>query len=135
MAAEPKTKRTTASVSAFIEAVPDERRRADAKVLLALMSEITGEKPALWGPSIIGFGAYQSPSGPWPITGFSPRKANLVVYVMPGFEGASALLAKLGKHKTGKSCLHLNKLADVDMDVLRTLITDGVADMRRRYGA
>ncbi|MDX2233300.1 MAG: DUF1801 domain-containing protein [Hyphomonadaceae bacterium] len=133
MAAEPKTKRTTASVAAFIDAVENETRRADARAVAALMQEITGEKPALWGPSIVGFGAYPTPSGEWPIVGFSPRKANLVLYVMPGFAGYEGLMAKLGKHKTGQSCIYLNKLADVDTDVLRDLVAQSVAAMRRKH--
>jgi hypothetical protein len=132
--AELKTKKTTASVTAFIDAVESDVRRADAKTILKLMREITGEKPAMWGPSIIGFGAYEGPTGPWPIVGFSPRKANLVLYIMPGFAQYDALLGKLGKHKTGASCLYVNKLADVDMDVLRKLVAQSVAAMRKKYG-
>jgi hypothetical protein len=135
MPSEPKTKKTAASVTAFLDAVEDDRRRADAKVVLRLMQDVTGEKPAMWGPSIIGFGAYQSPTGPWPIVGFSPRKANLVLYILPGFTAYAPLLARLGKHKTGKSCLYLNKLADVDMEVLARLITESVAHMRAKHPA
>jgi hypothetical protein len=133
MAAEPKTKKTIASVSAFIDAVENETRRVDAKAVLKLMKEVTGEKPAMWGPSIIGFGAYKGPTGDWPIVGFSPRKANLVLYIMPGFAQYDALLAKLGKHKTGKSCLYLNKLSDADPAVLRQLVERSVAHMRKLY--
>lgn len=132
--AELKTKKTTVSVSAFIDAVENDVRRADAKAVLKLMKDVTGEKPALWGPSIIGFGSYKSPSGDWPIVGFSPRKANLVLYIMPGFAQYDALMKKLGKHKTGKSCLYLNKLADVDQGVLRELVERSVAHMRAQYG-
>lgn len=134
MAREPKTKKTATSVIAFIDTLKDERRRTDATIILKMMQAVTGEEPALWGPSIIGFGAYQSPTGAWPIVGFSPRKANLVLYIMPGFAQCDALLAKLGKHKIGKVCLYLNKLADVDMDVLHQLVSASVADMRARYG-
>lgn len=133
MAAEPKTKKTTASVTAFIDAVENETRRADAKAVLKLMKDATGEKPAMWGPSIIGFGAYKGPTGDWPIVGFSPRKANLVLYIMPGFAQYDALLAKLGKHKTGKSCLYLNKLSDTDPAVLRQIVERSVAHMRKLY--
>lgn len=132
--AELKTKKTTASVTAFIDAVENDVRRADAKTIMKLMREITGEKPAMWGPSIVGFGAYEGSTGPWPIVGFSPRKANLVLYIMPGFAQYDALLGKLGKHKTGASCLYVNKLADVDMDVLRKLVAQSVAAMRKKYG-
>jgi Domain of unknown function (DU1801) len=132
--AEPKTKKTTASVTAFIDAVENDARRADAKAVLKLMKDVTGEKPALWGPSIIGFGSYKAASGDWPIVGFSPRKANLVLYIMPGFAQYDALMKKLGKHKTGKSCLYLNKLADVDQGVLRELVERSVAHMRATHG-
>ncbi len=131
--AEPKTKKTTASVTAFIDAVENETRRADAKAVLKLMKEVTGEKPAMWGPSIIGFGGYPTPSGEWPIVGFSPRKANLVLYLMSDSPQYATLLARLGKHKTSKACLYLNRLADVDMDVLRDLVTRSVAAMREKY--
>jgi hypothetical protein len=132
--AELKTKKTTVSVTAFIDAVEHEGRRADAKAVLKLMKDVTGEKPALWGASIIGFGAYKSPSGDWPIVGFSPRKANLVLYIMPGFAQYDALMKRLGKYKTGKSCLYLNKLADVDQGVLRELVERSVAHMRAKHG-
>jgi hypothetical protein len=132
--AEAKTKKTTASVKDFIAAVENETRRKDAQTVLKLMQEVTGEKPALWGASIVGFGAYDLPSGEWPLVGFSPRKANLVLYVMPGFAGYEGLLARLGKHKTGASCLYLNKLADVDMEVLRELVAKSVAAMRKKHG-
>jgi hypothetical protein len=86
-----------------------------------MMREITGEKPAMWGPSIIGYGEWETPTGMWPRIGFSPRKANLVLYVIGDFKECKPLLKKLGKHKTGASCLYINKLADVDSDVLRDL--------------
>jgi hypothetical protein len=119
--AEPKTQKTNASVAAFIAAVENDTRREDAKAVDKIIREITGEKPALWGPSIVGYGEYQTPSGPWPRAGFWPRKANLVIYLAPDSKNA-ALFEKLGKHKTGKSCLYINKLADVDEVVLRALI-------------
>ena len=121
--AEPKTKKTKASVAAFIAALENEARRKDAKAVDKMYREITGEKPAMWGPSIIGYGEWESPSGLWPRGGFSPRKANLVLYVLNDYSGRSALLKRLGKHKTGKVCLYINKLADVDEQVLREMIT------------
>lgn len=133
MAKEPKTQKTKASVAAFIAAVEDETRRRDAKIVDKMLREITGEKPAMWGPSIVGYGAYDTPSGAWPRTGFSPRKANLVVYIMAGFKDYEALLRKLGKHKTGKSCLYINKLADIDEAVLRALLTKSWAWMGEKY--
>src|SRR5688500_1049841 len=120
--AAPKTTRTKASVAAFITAVENDTRRKDAKTVDKMFREITGEKPAMWGPSIIGYGSYETPSGSWPRGGFSPRKASLVLYVIGDYAGRDALLKKLGKHKTGKSCLYINKLADVDQSVLRDLI-------------
>jgi hypothetical protein len=131
---EPKTKKTSASVAAFIGAVDDDTRRKDARALDAMFREITGEKPAMWGPSIIGYGSYQTPSGTWPRGGFSPRKANLVLYVLGDYAGRAALLTKLGKHRTGKACLYINKLADVDEGALRELIARSWKHMRATYG-
>jgi len=133
-----KTRPTDASVEAFIDAVDHPRRREDAHILLDLMRRVTGEKPVMWGPAIVGFGRYRyryasGQEGDWPIAGFSPRRQNLSIYIMPGFERYGALLSRLGKHKTGKSCLYINKLADVDMDVLESLVRTAVADMKRRY--
>lgn len=131
--AEPKTKKTTASVTAFIDAVENETRRADAKVVLKMLREVTGEKPAMWGPSIIGFGDYPTPSGLWPRAGFSPRKANMVLYIMPPFSQYDAQLKKLGKYKTGVSCLYLGKLADIDMGALRQIVEKSQALMNKKY--
>ena len=105
-----------------------------------MMRRITGEEPRLWGPSIIGFGEYHykyesGREGDFMRVGFSPRKANLVLYIMPGFARHDALLDRLGKHKTGKSCLYINKLDDVDRDVLETLIAESWAAMAEKYGA
>jgi hypothetical protein len=119
---------TPADVDAFLKAVPDEKRRADAHALLELMSSVTGEPPVMWGPSIVGFGSYHyryesGRTGDSPLAGFSPRKANLVVYLVGGYEQRyPKLLEQLGPHKTGKSCLYLKRLGDVDLDVLRQLI-------------
>lgn len=133
--AELKTRPTTASVADFIAAVDDPRRREDAEAVLKMLTELSGEPPVMWGPSIVGFGSYKGPTGDWPIIGFSPRKANLVLYLMPGFEEQADLLARLGKHKIGKACLYLNRLSDVAPGVLRELCVRSIAAMRERYPA
>lgn len=135
--AENKTKPTKLSVMAFIDALTDPARRADAKALLELMQSAAGEKPKMWGPSIIGFGSYHykyetGREGDVPVVAFSPRKAATVLYGMTGFSEAAALLAKLGKHTTGKGCLYIKKLADVDQKVLEALIVKSVATVRSR---
>jgi hypothetical protein len=132
---EPKTQKTDASVTDFINAVEHEGKREDSFALLELMREITGEEPAMWGPSIVGFGAYtykyaSGREGEWPLVGFSPRKRNLSLYIMPGFDRYEALLDKLGKFKTGKSCLYVNKLEDVDLDILRELVRQSVQHVK-----
>lgn len=127
------------SVEDFINAVPDATKREDSFVLLKLFSKITGQKPKMWGSSIIGFGMYHYKSerstqeGDWPLAAFSPRKQNLTLYFMPGFDKYTALLAKLGKHKTSKGCLYINKLADVDMAVLEKLITQSYVEAKKEY--
>jgi hypothetical protein len=136
--AENKTKPTTTSVPVFLDACTDEPRRTDAKTLAKLMGRVTGNKPAMWGSSIIGFDSYHytyesGREGDMPIVGFSPRKAANVLYGAIGFDGAEALLAKLGKHSTGKGCLYIKKLADVDIKVLETLLEKAVAATRTRY--
>lgn len=132
-----KTKPTKVSVDAFLDNVPDAGKRADALVLIDMMQRATGEKPVMWGPSIIGFGSYHyryesGREGDSPVVGFSPRKAALVLYIVTGFTGAEPLLAKLGKHTTGKSCLYIKRLADVDQRVLRKLVDQSVAAVRAR---
>ncbi len=131
--AEPKTKPTKASVAAFLAAVEHEGRRKDAKAVDKLMRDVTGEKPMMWGSSIVGYGSYESRSGDWPIVGFAPRKAALVLYLMGAFKGRDALMKKLGKHKAGKGCVYITNLADVDQVVLRDLIARGVDYMRTQY--
>ncbi len=116
----------------------DEARQADTKALIAMMREITGEEPVLWGPSIIGFGKYvyrydSGHSGEAPITGFSPRKAALSIYLSSGFLGRDAMLTKLGKHSAGKACLYVKRLADVDQAVLRQMIALSVAHVRAAH--
>lgn len=133
---ENKTKPTKVSVSAFLDQLTDETRRADARKLVRLMQEATGEKPKMWGPSIIGFGSYHykydsGREGDMPLVGFSPRKAATVLYVSTG--ESQALLDKLGKYTSGKSCLYIKRLADVDQAVLEALVGKAVAVMRTRY--
>ena len=135
--AEPKTKATKASVAAFLAAIPDEQRRKDCKAVAKLMQEATGEKPVLWGANIVGFGAYRykyasGREGDWPVAAFSPRKGDLTLYIMPGFEPFADLMARLGKHKTGRSCLYLKRLEDVDLAVLKELIGKSVQAMAKQ---
>lgn len=125
--AELKTQPHEGSVEAFLNGVEDDGKREDAFALLKLMEEVTGEAATMWGDSIVGFGSYHyryasGREGDWFLTGFSPRKRNLTLYIMAGFDRYDALLEKLGKFKTGKSCLYLKRLADVDLDVLRELV-------------
>ncbi|MFQ5702225.1 MAG: DUF1801 domain-containing protein [Acidobacteriota bacterium] len=129
--AELKTKKTNASVRRFLESIPDERRRNDSLAVLAMMEKITGERPKLWGPDIIGFGSYHytyasGREGDWFLTGFSPRKQALTLYIMSGFARHDALLEKLGKFKTGKACLYIKKLEDIHRPTLRELIKRSV---------
>ena len=131
--AEPKTQRTKASVSAFLAGVENDTRRKDAKAVDKMIREITGEKPAMWGPSIVGYGKYETPSGPWPRAGFSPRKSSLVVYVAPESKDPKQF-KKLGKHRTGLTCVYINKLADVDQSVLRDVIEASWKHMEAKYG-
>ena len=130
-----KTKPTKLSVAAFIDALGDPVRRTDAKTLTKLVQNAAGEKPQMWGPSIIGFGSchykYESGrEGDMPVIAFSPRKAATVLYGVTGFDEANALLEKFGKHSTGKGCLYLKKLADVDQHILETLIVKSLAAKR-----
>jgi hypothetical protein len=129
---ENKTKATTLSVTAYINTLTDPTQRSDAKELVQLMQLASGEKPRLWGSSIVGFGTHHyrydsGREGDMPLISFSPRKAALVLYSLLGNEEAQALLDKLGKHTTGKGCLYIKKLADVDRKVLETLIRKAVA--------
>ncbi len=138
--AENKTKPTEVSVAAYIEAITDETKRAEAKALVKLMQKASGEKPKMWGPSIVGFGSihykYESGrEGDMPMIGFSPRKAASVLYGTIGFDGAEKQLAKLGKHTTGKGCLYIKKLSDVDQKVLETLMVKSLAAKRGKNEA
>jgi hypothetical protein len=135
--ADNKTKPTKLSVAAFIDAITDPTKRADAKALVKLMQNAAGETPKMWGPSIIGFGSYHykydsGREGDMPLIGFSPRKAATVLYNMTGSNDSKALLAKLGKHTTGKGCLYIKKLADVDQQVLEAMVVKSLAAMRAR---
>lgn len=134
MSSTPKTQPTGESVAAFLDAVADPQRRADCKVVAAMMKKATGVAPKMWGASLVGFGAYRyrydsGREGDWPVVAFAPRKTDLTVYIMPGFDRYAGLLGRLGKHKTGKSCLYLKRLADVDTAVLGELIEASVAAM------
>lgn len=131
-----KTKPAKISVSAFIDAITDESRRSDAKALVKLMQKASGEKPTMWGPSIIGFGSHDyvydsGREGDMPVIAFSPRKAATVLYGMTGFDGSEALMKKLGKHTTGKGCVYIKKLADVDQKVLEAMAAKVVAGRER----
>jgi hypothetical protein len=137
--AEPKTKNTEENPKDFISRITDERVRKDSLTLLKLIREVTGEKPAMWGSSIVGYGMYtykyaSGHGGDWPITGFSPRKQNLTVYVMTGRTGMAPLLKKLGKCKTAKSCLYIKKLEDVDLEVLKQIVRKSYEETCRKYG-
>ncbi len=137
--AELKTKRTDASVDAFLKRVPDADRREDCFTLLRLMKQVTKVEPKMWGPSIVGFGCYHytyasGREGDWPLTGFSPRKQDLTLYLMGGLDGYGPLLGRLGKHKTGKVCLYIRRLADVDLSVLKSLVAASVKHMKRVHG-
>jgi len=136
--AEIKTRATDVSVDDFIEALPIPQRREDAKKVRAMFERLTGEPAKMWGPTIIGFGSYNykyesGHSGTMCRMGFSPRKAELVLYVLTGFAGQEALLARLGKHKTGKVCLYVKKLPDVDEAVLEQIATRALAHMNEKY--
>jgi hypothetical protein len=133
--AENKTKQTELDVKAFLETIADETRRRDAGALVEMMRSVTGENPKIWGTAIIGFGSYHytynsGREGDMPVVGFSPRKAATVLYGLHGFSGAETMLAKLGKHTTGKGCLYVKRLSDVDQTVLQTMIRKAVAARR-----
>ncbi len=135
--AEPKTKRHDGDVDVFIDSVADEKRREDCRTVAKIMQEITGEPPVMWGPSIIGYGTYHyvyasGREGDWMLTGFSPRKQSLTLYIMTGFPRHEELMEKLGKYTTGKSCLYIKKLEDVHLPTLKKLIKQSVAHMKKK---
>ena len=135
--AEPKTKQTNASVDEFLAAYPEETRK-DCYEILKMMKSAAKAEPKMWGTSIVGFGSYHYKSersrqeGDWPLVGFSPRKQNLTIYIMTGFDRYSAQLNKLGKHSLGKGCLYIKRLSDVDKKVLKELITESVKVMKAK---
>ena len=125
--------------AAFIKAISDTQKQADCMELLKIFTEVTGEKPKMWGESIIGFGKYHYEStrsaqkGDWPLTGFSPRKQNITIYIMPGFKEYGVLMEKLGTYKTSVSCLYIKRLSDLHIPTLKQLIKRSVAEMSKRY--
>ena len=138
--AELKTQKNSASVTKFIDSVDDEQKRADAYELVKIFSEVTGEKPMMWGDSIIGFGEYHYKSdrstqeGNWMLTGFSPRKQQISLYIMSGFKEHSEILKEIGKHKLSKGCcLYIKRLSDINIKVLKKLIRASVKEVKRIY--
>lgn len=135
-----KTRPNTTSVTSFLDSVEDEIQRQDSYTLLGMMKKITGEEPVMWGPSIIGFGSYHykydsGREGDMMLTGFSPRKQNLSVYIMAGFDKYEELLKDLGKHKTGKSCLYIKRLSEINTDVLTELIKASYNYYNHKYNS
>lgn len=138
--AEPKTKPTNESVSAFIDAVADNQKRADCYVLCRFFEELTGKPPVMWGPSIIGFDTFtytysSGRTGDWPVVGFSPRKQNITLYIVDGFDAYADDLAKLGTYTHSKACLYIKHLADIDMEVLRGMVQKSIRATRQLYPA
>ena len=134
--AELKTKRNKGDVQTYLNSVENEVKRQDSFTIMELMKEVTGEEPEMWGDSIVGYGTYHykyasGREGDWFLTGFAPRKQNLTLYIMAGFDQYDKLLGDLGKYKTGKSCLYINKLEDVNQDVLRELVRQSVEHMKK----
>ncbi len=134
--AELKTKRNQGDVKDFLNSVTNEKRREDSFAVLDLMKQVTGKKPEMWGDSIVGFGSYHykyasGREGDWFLVGFSPRVQNLTLYIMAGFDEYETLLGKLGKHTTGKSCLYIKNLENVDMEVLKELVRQSVEHMEK----
>ena len=136
--AELKTKATKQGVSDFLNAIDNKKKRADCRVVAKMMREATAKRAKMWGTSIVGFGSYDykyasGHSGTWPIIGFSPRSQNLTIYIMPGFSNFDKLMKRLGKYKSGKSCLYIKSLEDVDQKILKALIEGSVKQMKRKY--
>jgi hypothetical protein len=136
--AEQKTKENDQNVEAFLNSVVDEKKRQDSFVILDLMKQVTGLTPKMWGSSMVGFGRYHykyasGHEGDAFLTGFSPRKQNLTIYIMAGFEQYDELMKKLGKYRTGKSCLYIKKIEDIDLEVLKVLVGQSVEQMKKMY--
>lgn len=136
--AELKTRENSASVAAFLNAIDDTQKRADAKKIAAMMRKATGSRAKMWGKSIVGFGSYHykyasGREGDWMLIGFSPRKQDLTMYIMTGFKEFDVFMSRLGKHKTGKSCLYVKRLADIDLKVLESLMQGSIRYMRSNY--
>ena len=136
--AQMKTVPNKSSVTAFLKAIPDDQRRAECRTLVRLMKRVTRAQPTMWGPSVVGFGRYHyryasGREGDWFLSGFSPRKQALTIYVMAGFAPFSTLMRKLGRHKTGSGCLYLRTLEDVDLAVLEELIEGSVRHLKQTY--
>ena len=133
-----KTGKNDSNVIDFINGIEDEQKRRDCHEVMQIMKEVTGKEPEMWGNSIVGFGSYHykyesGREGDWFLTGFSPRKQNLSLYIMAGFSQYESLLADLGKHKTGKSCLYIKRLQDVNLDILRKMIDSSVLMIEKKY--
>jgi len=132
-----ETQPTRSSVTAFLDAIEDPDRRRDCKAIARIMKRVSGQRPTMWG-SIVGYGKYHyrydsGREGDFFRTGFSPRKRNITIYILPGYSDFSSILARLGKHQTGKSCLYIKRLSDIEVDVLEELVQAGWDDMARRY--
>lgn len=137
--AEPKTKKTNASVENFLDTIKDETRRDDCHAVMKIMQELTKSEPRMWGSSIVGFGEYHyiyadGKGADWPLTAFSPRKQSLVLYMTPGFD-KDPELKKLGKYKTSKSCLYINKLEEIHIPTLKNLIKTSLKDFKKQLAA
>ena len=135
---ENKTKKNNSSVRKFLDSIADEQKRRDSKAISRLMKELTGKSAKMWGTAIVGFGDYHykyksGREGDFFVTGFSPRKQNLTIYIVPGFSKYKKLLTKLGKHKTSVSCLYIKRISDIDMTVLAELISLSIQDMHKIY--
>lgn len=138
--AELKTQPTKASVTDFINAIEDDQIRKECKAIAGLMAKATKSKPKMWGPSMVGFGSYRykyasGRGGDWMLTAFAPRKKNITLYIMPGFEGQTALMKKLGPHSGGISCVHIKRLSDLHLPTLKKLIDLSVKNLRARSTA
>ena len=137
--AEPKTKPTKESVAKFLNAIEDETRRKDCKTVAKLMEGVTGHQPVMWGSNIVGYGSYHykyasGQEADWPRTGFSPRKQNLTIYIMGGFDNHPELMEKLGKHTTSKGCLYIKRLDDIHLPTLKKLVRESVKYVKEMYG-